>query len=49
MKVVILIDIGNGVMYSCILYDRALTGGEVNYVFNKLPRPNLILAEKLYT
>jgi hypothetical protein len=35
----------NGVMYSCILYDRALTGGEVNYVFNNLPRPNLVLVE----
>lgn len=35
----------NGTMYICDVYDKALTGGELNKVLNNLPAPNIILKE----
>lgn len=35
----------NGTMYVCDVYDKALTGGELNKVLNNLPAPNIILKE----
>jgi hypothetical protein len=33
----------NGTMYVCDVYDKALTGGELNKVLNNLPAPNVII------
>jgi hypothetical protein len=32
-------------MYVCDVYDKALTGGELNKVLNNLPAPNIVLKE----
>jgi hypothetical protein len=34
-----------GTMYVCDVYDKALTGGELNKVLNNLPAPNIIIRE----
>lgn len=35
----------NGTMYVCDVYDKALTGGELNKVLNNLPAPNIVIKE----
>ena len=35
----------NGILYVCDVYDKALTGGELNKVLNNLPAPNIIVRE----
>jgi hypothetical protein len=33
----------NGTLYVCDVYDKALTGGELNKVLNNLPAPNIVV------
>ena len=35
----------NGTLYVCDVYDRALSGGEINKVLNNLPAPNLVIRQ----
>ena len=35
----------DGTLYVCDVYDKALTGGELNKVINNLPTPDLVLRE----
>lgn len=35
----------NGTLYACEIYDKALTGGEINKVLNNLPAPNIIVRD----
>ena len=35
----------NGTMYVCDVYDKALSGGELNKVLNNLPAPNIVIRE----
>ena len=34
-----------GTIYKCDVYDKALTGGELNKVLNNLPAPNIVIRE----
>ena len=35
----------DGTLYVCDVYDKALTGGELNKVLNNLPAPNIVVRE----
>jgi hypothetical protein len=35
----------NGTLYVCDVYDKALTGGELNKVLNNLPAPSIVVRE----
>ena len=35
----------NGTLYACDVYDKALTGGELNKVLNNLPAPAIVIRE----
>lgn len=35
----------NGTLYACDVYDKALTGGELNRALNNLPSPNIVVRD----
>ena len=35
----------NGTLYACDIYDKALTGGELNKALNNLPSPNVVVRD----